>query len=83
MQSTAGTHRQIRESARDRCLARLFFVLLTKELINEKLRLKNKHFHDGSAWNKPKEEYKGNESFRYEDSSVHRKLAKIFIKKQP
>ncbi len=56
----------------------LFFVLIVKELINEKLRTRRKYFLDNITWGKFENNY-GNPryGFKYEDTSVMRRLSRL------
>ncbi len=54
-------------------IAVLFFVLLVKELINEKLRRKGKYFMDNITWTKYHNGYETREEFVYERSAAPRK----------
>ena len=54
-------------------IAVLFFVLLVKELINEKLRSKGKFFMDNVTWTKYHTGIEVKEGFIYERSTTPRK----------
>jgi hypothetical protein len=54
----------------------MFFVLIVKELINEKLRLKRKYFTDEVFWEKYNDGLNDREGFVYKDSSTARALAR-------
>ncbi len=54
-------------------IAVLFFVLLVKELINEKLRRKGKYFLDNITWTNYHNGYEPREEFVYERSTAPRK----------
>jgi hypothetical protein len=54
-------------------IAVLFFVLLVKELINEKLRRKGKYFLDNITWTKYHNGHEVKEGFIYERSTAPRK----------
>jgi len=54
-------------------IAVMFFVLLVKELINEKLRRKSRYFTDNITWTKYFNGYETKEEFVYERNIPPRK----------
>jgi succinate dehydrogenase flavin-adding protein (antitoxin of CptAB toxin-antitoxin module) len=63
-------------------IAPQFFILLVKELVNEKLKTRQKYFLDDIKWGKFQDEYGDRQGFIYEDGSIARRLGRIRIKRR-